>query len=480
MSEPTRPFPPQNTPAAPKQATRPHVILVGGGFAGLHAAMSLAHLPVDVTLVDRRNHHTFQPLLYQVALAVLSPADIAQPIRSILRRQPNTQVLMDEVTTIDVQARRLTLGSGATLPYDYLALATGSTHSYFGHDDWEPFAPGLKSIEDALEIRRRVLLAFELAERQMQEKGWHPPLNFVVIGGGPTGVELAGAIIDIARHFLRRDFRHIDPTKARVLLLDAGPRVLASYPPDLSARAEAALTHLGVEVHTSAQVTAVGPGWVQAQTPSGPTRIDAAVTLWAAGVQASPLGKFLGGPDGSHLDRRGCVFVNDRLNPPGLPEVFVLGDLAHLEQDGRTVPGVAQPAMQMGDFVGRAIAADLAHQPRPAFRYFDKGDMATIGRKAAVARIQWPFRAHWSGLPAWITWLTVHIFFLIGFRNRVSVFATWIWSYFTFTRSARLITGDQHLPGWPERIDKFPSRPAPSLPESASPKTASAAPEIEE
>ncbi|HEU5457478.1 MAG TPA: NAD(P)/FAD-dependent oxidoreductase [Terracidiphilus sp.] len=431
-----------------KRSSRRRVVLVGGGFGGLHAALSLAHLPVDVTLIDRRNHHTFQPLLYQVALAVLSPADIAQPIRGILRGQTNAQVLMDEVTAIDVEAKRITLASGAALEYDYLVLATGATHSYFGHDDWEPFAPGLKSIEDALEIRRRVLLAVELAERQMQEHGRHRPLNFVVIGGGPTGVELAGSIIEIAHHLLRHDFRHIDPAQARVLLLDGGSRVLAAYPPDLSARAEEALTRLGVEVHTQTHVTGIGPGWVQARTEAGEIRMDAAVTLWAAGVKASPLGSLLGSP----LDGRGCVLVNDRLNPPGRPEIFVLGDLAHVEQDGRPIPGVAQPAMQMGDFVGRAVAADLAGRPRPAFRYFDKGDMATIGRKAAVARIQWPFRAHWSGLPAWLMWLTVHIWFLIGFRNRISVFAQWVWSYFTFTRSARLITGDQTLPGWPEQV----------------------------
>ena len=458
MSEPTPQPQSQQTTATQEQAPRPRVVLVGGGFAGINAAKSLAHLPVDVTLVDRCNHHTFQPLLYQVALAVLSPADIAQPIRGILRSQANIQVLMDKVTAIDVQARGLTLASGAKLDYDYLILATGATHSYFGHDDWAHFAPGLKSIEDALEIRRRILLVFELAERQMQEHGWHPPLNFVVIGGGPTGVELAGAIIDIARHFLRSDFRHIDPAKARVLLLDGGPRVLAMYPPDLSARAEASLTHLGVEVHTGTRVTEVGPGWVQAQTGSGQTRIDAAVTLWAAGVQASPLGKLLGGAGGEHLDHRGCVIVNDRLNPPGLPEVFILGDLAHLEQDGRTVPGVAQPAMQMGDFVGRAVAADLAGQPRPAFRYFDKGDMATIGRMSAVADVKWPFKAHMSGLPAWLTWIVVHIFFLIGFRNRVAVMASWVWTYFTFTRGARLITGDQRLPGWGEQVNAGPER----------------------
>ncbi len=426
---------------------RPRVVIVGGGFAGLHAATGLAHLPVDVTVVDRRNHHLFQPLLYQVALAVLSPADIAQPIRSILRNQRNTEVLMDEVVGIDIATRQVTLASGALLPYDYLVLATGATHSYFGHDEWEPLAPGLKTIEDATEIRRRVLLAFELAERQMLEQGWHPPLNFVVIGGGPTGVELAGAVSDIAQLYMRHDFRHIDPTKSRVMLLDSGPRVLAAYPPDLSAKAEAELQRLGVEVHTHMQVTGVGPGWVEAQTGQNVQRIESVVTLWAAGVLASPLGKLLGAP----LDRRGCVLVDDRLNPPGLPEIFVLGDLAHLEQDGRQIPGVAQPAMQMGDHISKIIAADLAGQPRPPFHYFDKGDMATIGRMAAVADVKWPFKAHISGFPAWFTWLTVHIFFLIGFRNRISVMINWAWTYFNFTRGARLIIGDQNLPGWQEQ-----------------------------
>ena len=422
---------------------RPRVVIVGGGFAGLHTARGLARLPVDATVVDRRNHHLFQPLLYQVALAVLSPADIAQPIRSILRRQTNTEVLMDEVVGIDVRARQVSLASGAHLDYDYLVLATGATHSYFGHDRWQQFAPGLKTIEDATEIRRRVLLAFELAERQMVETGTHPPLNFAVIGGGPTGVELAGAISDIAQLYMRHDFRHIDPAKSRVMLLDGGARILAAYPQDLSAKAEATLQRLGVEVHTNTQVTGVGPGWVEA----GGQRIDAVVTLWAAGVQASPLGKMLGAP----LDRRGCVIVDDRLNPPALPEVFVLGDLAHFEQDGRQIPGVAQPAMQMGDHVGKIVAADLAGRPRPAFRYFDKGDMATIGRMAAVAKVEWPFKAHLSGFPAWFTWVTVHIFFLIGFRNRLLVLINWAWNFFNFTRGARLITGDQSLPGWKEQ-----------------------------
>ena len=441
----------------PPNPNRPRVVIIGGGFAGINAAKGLAKLPVDVTLVDRRNHYIFQPLLYQVALAVLSPADIAQPIRTILRKHPNTQVLMDEVVGLDVSAHKISLGSGFSLPYDYLVLATGATHSYFKHPEWASTAPGLKTTEDAIEIRRRVLLAFELAERQMVEHGWHPPLNFVVIGGGPTGVELAGAISDIAQLYMRRDFRHIDPTKSRVILLDGGPRILAAYPEDLSAKAEAILKHLGVEVHTKTQVTNVGPGWVEA----GGQKFESVVTLWAAGVQASPLGKLLGAP----VDQRGCVIVDDNLNPPGLPEIFVLGDLAHFEQDGHQVPGVAQPAMQMGDLVAKVIRADLAGKPRPSFRYFDKGDMATIGRMAAVAKVEWPFKAHMSGFPAWFTWLTVHIFFLIGFRNRLAVFAAWVWTYFTFTRGARLITGDQHLPGWPNEIAVGPKpEPAEAVP----------------
>jgi NADH dehydrogenase len=443
-------------PTEPLQPGRPRVVIVGGGFAGIHAANGLARLPVDVTVVDRRNHYTFQPLLYQVALAVLSPADIAQPIRSILRSHPNTQVLMDEVVAIDAAARQVTLGSGAQLPYDYLILATGATHSYFAHPEWVQYAPGLKSLEDATEIRRRVLLAFELAERQMVESGWHPPLNFIVVGGGPTGVELAGAICDIAQLYMRHDFRHIDPATSRVILLEGSPRVLAAYPPDLSAKAEAALTRLGVEVHTHTQVTNLGPGWVEAAGK----RLDAVVTLWAAGVQASPLGKIIDVP----LDRRGCVLVDTFLNPPGLPNVFVLGDLAHLEQDGRQIPGVAQPAIQMGDHTAKMIAADLKGKPRRPFRYFDKGDISTIGRMDAVADVKWPFKAHMSGFPAWFTWLTVHIFFLIGFRNRISVFAAWVWTYFTFTRGARLITGDQTLPGWSDQIAARPNASTAELP----------------
>jgi len=423
---------------------RPRVAVVGAGFAGINAAMALGKLPVDVTVIDRRNHHTFQPLLYQVALAVLSPAQIAQPIRTIVSKNTNTEVLMDEVVEIETEDRQLKLASGTTISYDYLILGTGATHSYFGHEEWAKLAPGLKSVEDATEIRRRVLLAFELAERHMLEHGWHPPLNFVVIGGGPTGVELAGAVSDIARLYMRHDFRHIDPAKSRVLLVEGSSRVLSTFPEDLSVKALKQLKDIGVEVWTGRHVTDVGPGYVMV----GEERVESVVTLWAAGVAASPLGRMLGAP----TDKRGAVIVDHQLNPEGLPEVFVCGDLAHFEQDGHPVPGVAQPAMQMGRHAAKVIAADLAGKPRPTFRYFDKGDMATIGRLAAVAKIEWPFKAHWGGFMAWVTWLVVHIYFLIGFRNRITIFSTWAWTYFTFADGARLITGDQRLPGWEEAI----------------------------
>ena len=428
---------------------RNRVVILGGGFAGINAAMELAKLPVDITVVDRKNYHLFQPLLYQVALAVLSPADIAQPIRSLMRDYPNVDVLMDEAVGFDLPEQRVHLKTGVELEYDYLIIATGSTHSYFGRDDWAKLAPGLKMIEDATEIRRRVLLAFELAERQMMESGTHPPLNFVIIGGGPTGVELAGAISDIAKLYMSKDFRHIDPSMAQVLILEGSPNILSAYPPDLQRKAGEQLSALGVKFRTNAHVSEVQPGYVMV----GDERIDAVVTLWAAGVQASPLGKLLG----FETDRRGCVFVDSHLNPPDHPEIFICGDLAHAEENGRQIPGVAQPAMQMGRYaakrIGRLIAvsfgSDGTGKDEP-FHYFDKGDMATIGRKAAVANIQWPFKGHWSGFPAWMTWLVVHIFFLIGFRNRLSVFRQWAWTYLTFSDGARLITGSQELPGWNE------------------------------
>jgi NADH dehydrogenase len=450
-------------------SVRKRVVILGGGFAGINAAMGLGRLPLDVTLVDRKNHHTFQPLLYQVALAVLSPAEIAQPIRSIVRDFPNTEVLMDEAVGFDLEQRRVQLKSGAELTYDYLVLATGSTHSYFGRDEWARLAPGLKTVEDATEIRRRVLLAFELAERQMVETGSHPPLNFVIIGGGPTGVELAGAISDIARLYMTKDFRHIDPAQAQVMILEGSPHILTAYPADLQAMARAQLAKLGVIIRTGAQVTDIQPGYVMV----GGERIEAVVTLWAAGVQASPLGKLMG----LETDRRGCVLVDEHLNPKGHPEIFICGDLAHVEQDGKQVPGVAQPAMQMGTYaarrIGRLTARGLGSDGtgvEKGFRYFDKGDMATIGRKAAVAKIEWPFKAHWSGFMAWATWLTVHIFFLIGFRNRIAVFAEWIWSYFTFAQGVRLITGSQVLPGWSEQQGVEQAVGEPSL-DPVSPET---------
>jgi NADH dehydrogenase len=424
--------------------SRPKVVILGAGFAGLNAGLELAKLPVDVTLVDRRNHHTFQPLLYQVALAVLSPADIAQSIRSMFRKKLNVEVLMDEAVGIDASARKALMKSGAVLEYDYLIVATGATHSYFGHDDWAPNAPGLKTVEDAIEIRRRVLLAFELAERETVERGVCPALNFVVVGGGPTGVELAGAIADIARIYMKNDFRHIDPAQARVIIVEGEKRVLAAYPEDLSEKARQQLVEIGVEVQTGKHVTDIQPGYVMVDGE----KLESVVTLWGAGVKASPLGKLLG----TETDKRGSVVVDQFMNPEGMPHVFICGDLAHFTQDGKPVPGVAQPAMQMGTHAAALIKADLAGKARKPFRYFDKGDMATIGRKAAVARLVWPFKAHWSGIPAWAAWLAVHIFFLIGFRNRIVVFIQWAWTYFTFNRGARLITGSVVLPGWLELV----------------------------
>jgi NADH dehydrogenase len=435
------------------ERVRPRVIIIGAGFAGITAAQKLAKSDIDVTIIDRKNHHTFQPLLYQVALAVLSPGDIAQPIRSILRNQKNTEVVMDEVVGIDTAGRRVTVKSGAVMFYDYLILATGSTHSYFGHNEWAKIAPGLKTIEDATDIRRRVLLAFELAERQMLETGSHPPLRFVVIGGGPTGVELAGAISDIAKLYMTKDFRHIDTKTAEVLILEGSPHILGMYPEVLQQKAVEQLTALGVKVRTGSHVTDIQPGYVMV----GPERVESVCTLWAAGVQASPLGKMLG----VEMDKKGSVLVNERLNPKNLPEVFVCGDLAHFEQDGKQVPGVAQPAMQMGAYAGKRIKLLIADSDQAAhqkvFRYFDKGDMATIGRKAAVARIVWPFKANWSGFMAWMTWLVVHIFFLIGFRNRLSVFRSWAYTYISFQEGVRLIVGSQELPGWGTLAE--PTRP---------------------
>jgi NADH dehydrogenase len=421
------------------QKSNPRVVIVGAGFGGLVAARALAKNPVRITLIDRQNFHTFQPLLYQVATAGLSPGEIAAPIRWILRDRLNVEVLMSEVQDFDLTRRVVKLPDGET-PYDYLIVAAGASHAYFGHDEWEPFAPGLKTIEDALEIRRRVLLAFELAERQANREKEQVQLNFVVVGGGPTGVELAGTLAEIARRALTNEFRTIDPRKTRIVLLEGGPRVLPAYPEDLSRSAEEQLKRLGVEVHTSALVTNVTPGAVH----MGDTQLPAAVILWAAGVAASPLGKKLGAP----VDRAGRVAVNPDLSLPGHPEVFVIGDLATLkDKDGKLLPGIAPVAMQEGKTTAQNIVAELRGKPRRNFDYFNKGNLATIGRAAAVAEFG---KIHISGFVAWLAWLFIHVFFLIGFRNRIIVMVQWAWSYFTYERGARLITGDTHLPGWDE------------------------------
>jgi NADH:ubiquinone reductase (H+-translocating) len=414
--------------------TRPRVVIVGGGFAGLQAAHVFRRAPVDVTLLDRRNHHVFQPLLYQVATAGLSAPEIAAPLRRILSRQANTAVLMAEVVSVDVARRVVVLADGET-PYDYLILATGATHSYFGHDSWARHAPGLKGIEDALEIRRRLFVAFERAEREADAAVRRSWLTFVVVGAGPTGVELAGTVAEIARHTLSNEFRRIDPSHARVILLEGTDRVLPPYPPDLSQRARRQLEDLGVEVRVAALVTDVDGHGVCI----GPERIESRTVLWAAGVAASPVGRSLGAP----VDRAGRVKVESDLSLPGHREVFVAGDLAAFEQNGRPVPGVAPAAMQMGRHAARNVLRSIGGQPPAPFRYVDKGSLATIGRRAAVADFG---RFKLWGMPAWLAWLGIHIFFLIGFRNRLVVLMDWAWAYFSYQRTARLILFESPTP----------------------------------
>jgi NADH:ubiquinone reductase (H+-translocating) len=425
------------------QQTKPRVVIVGAGFGGLLAARTLARYPVQITLVDRQNFHIFQPLLYQVATAGLSPDEIAAPIRWIMRSQRSVEVLMSEVRDFDLSRRVVKLEDGE-VEYDYLIVAAGASHAYFGHDEWEPFAPGLKTIEDALEIRRRVLLAFELAERRAARSDdkdrEHGQLNFVVVGGGPTGVELAGTLAEVSRQVLANEFRSIDSKRTRIVLLEGGPRVLPAYPEDLSRSAEEQLRHLGVEVQTSALVTQVARGSVHI----GESKLPATVILWAAGVAASPLGKKLGAP----VDRAGRVLVNPDLSIPGHPEVFVVGDLAALkDENGKWLPGVAPVAMQEGKATAHNIGNELRGEPRKNFHYRNKGSLATIGRAAAVADFG---KIHVSGFLAWLSWLFIHIFFLVGFRSRLIVLIQWAWSYLTYERGAWLITGDTHLPGWKE------------------------------
>jgi len=413
---------------------RPHVVIIGGGFGGLKAAESLAKLPLRITVVDRKNYHTFQPLLYQVATAGISPAEIAAPIRKILRKHENVEVLLGEVMGFDLAQRRVLLHN-YELTYDYLIVAAGAMHAYFGHDEWEPMAPGLKTIEDALEIRRRILLAYELAEREAALHGTHRPLNFIVVGAGATGVELAGTLAEIAHNALAENFRNIDPAKTRVLLVEGGPSILSSYPEDLRRSAVRQLERLGVEVRTNSSVSDVRNGQVRI----GEDVISAEVVLWAAGVSASPLGRALGAP----VDRAGRVLVESDLSIAGNRHVFVIGDLASMkDEQGKPLPGVAPVAMQQGTWVGRQIAADLAGKARQRFHYVDKGSLATIGRAAAIAQFG---KLHISGFLAWLAWLFIHIFFLIGFRNRIVVMFQWAWSYVTYERAARLIMGESRV-----------------------------------
>ncbi len=412
--------------------TKPRVVIIGGGFGGLEAAKELANKPVKVTIIDKKNHHTFQPLLYQVATAVLSAGEIASPIRRILQGYKNVGVVLGEAVGFNLEKQTVKLLFSEEIFYDYLIIAAGASHSYFGHEEWEKLAPGLKTIEDALEIRRRVLLAFEIAEHEAVLTGTHEPLNFVVIGGGPTGVELAGAIADIARQSLASDFKVIDTTKASVMLFEGSPHVLGTYSEELSIKAEQQLRDLGVEVHTNSFVTDVEPGRIKV----GEKWINSSVALWATGVAASPLGKSLG----AETDKAGRVFINRDLTVPNHKNIFVIGDMASLKQEnGDPVPGVAPAAIQMAENAAANILRDLKGKPRENFSYFDKGSMATIGRNKAIAEIgSWKF----SGYFAWLMWLFVHIISLIGFRSRLWVLSEWFWAYFTRYRSALLITGD--------------------------------------
>lgn len=412
----------------------PRVVVVGAGFGGLWAAKTLAHTPVDVVLIDRQNYHLFQPLLYQVATAELSPAEIAEPIRSIVGTFRNVIVLLDEVTGIDTGAKMVKTKAGHDVPYDTLILATGARHAYFGHDDWEKFAPGLKLIEDATEIRRRILLAFEHAENEMDLAERRRLMNIVVVGGGPTGVEMAGAIAELVRFALAKDFRNIDPRAARIILVEAGPRLLSGLPPNLSEEAKRRLEKLGVEVRLNAAVTDVNAACVEA----GGERIETRTVIWAAGIQASPAGEWLG----AKCDRAGRILVEPDLTVPGHPEIFAIGDTAvAFDKDGKPLPGMAPVAKQQGTYVARAIQARLRGNSVKPFRYMNYGNFAAIGRKAAVMDLGW---LQMRGLPAWILWSFAHIYFLIGFRNRIIVAMQWLWAYFTFQRGARLIVGRRH------------------------------------
>lgn len=420
------------------------VVIVGGGFGGLHAALSLKHAPVSVTLLDARNFHLFQPLLYQVATGGLSPANIAAPLRAILSRQRNTRVLLANVKDIDVP-NRCVVANDLRIPYDSLIVAAGARHHYFGHDDWEDLAPGLKTIEDATEIRRRILFAFEAAEAETDSARIAAWLTFVIVGGGATGVELAGAVAEIACDTLRHDFRNIDPSASRILLVEGTDRVLPPYPPDLSVKAAKALEDLGVTVLRNRIVSDIRADAVEIRTRDKTESIPAHTVLWAAGVQASPLGKVLQETAGAQLDRAGRVIVEPGLTVTGHPEIFVIGDMANYShQTGAPLPGVAPVAMQQGQYVARLIESRLRGNILPSFHYVDRGSMATIGRKKAVAVIG---RLKLSGYFAWLAWLFIHLMYIVEYENRLLVLVQWAWNYWSFNRAARLITGRKALQG---------------------------------
>jgi NADH dehydrogenase len=424
-------------------ATQHRVVIVGGGFAGLTAAQKLRHAAVQVTLIDRCNYHLFQPLLYQVATGSLSPANIAAPLRNILKRQKNTQVLLAEVIGVDTVNRRVVLSDGS-VDYDTLIVATGASHQYFGHDHWEKFAPGLKTIEDATHMRRRILLAFEAAEREPDPQKLRAWMTFVIVGGGPTGVELAGALGEIANDTLRNDFRNINPSEARIILVEGTDRILPPYPPSLSESAKKMVEHLGVTVRTGALVTDVKEESVTIREGDKVEEIPTRTILWAAGVLGSPLGRIVAEATGAQLDKAGRVVVQPDLTVSGHPEIFVLGDLANFShQTGKPLPGVAQPAIQEGRYVGDAIARRLRGAPIQPFNYKDRGNLATIGRAAAVADLNW---LRLSGLPAWLIWIFIHLANIVQFQSRLLVLLQWAWLYISYDRSARLITGDNPLP----------------------------------
>lgn len=425
--------------------TQPHIVIIGGGFGGLYAAQHLKHAPAQISLLDRRNFHLFQPLLYQVATGGLSPANISAPLRAILKAQKNTSVLLAEVVDINPQTRTLSFSDGESLSYDYLIVATGASHNYFGNAHWEKHAPGLKTIEDATEIRRRVLLAFEAAERESDPVLRQAWLRFVVIGGGPTGVELAGALAEIAHETLKDNFRKINPADAEILLIEAGERILAPYAPELSEKARLALEKLGARVKLKTAVTDIQAGQITLKYQDQSQELKTQTILWGAGVQASPLGKVLAQGTGVELDRAGRVKVEPDLSLPGHPEIFVIGDLACLIQAGKQVPGVAPAAMQAGKYVARLLQQKL-HNPQvkaTPFHYLDKGSMATIGRSLAVVQVG---KLQFSGLLAWLMWLFIHILYLVEFTNRLMVLMQWGWNYLSRNRSARLITGETKLP----------------------------------